>query len=59
MDIGYIYVDILTGENCLMWTSFIGQLVHPVGGRGWGKGGVFDGKYRYFSQLQVLLYSST
>ena len=23
----------------LIWTSFIGQFIHPVGGEGWGKGG--------------------
>ena len=28
-------------ENCLMWTSFISQLVHPVGGRD-GVKGVFS-----------------
>ena len=37
------YVDITTGENfrkfrVLTWTSYIGQFVHPLGGKGWVKG---------------------
>ena len=37
------YVDIMTGENfrkfrVLQWSSYIGQLVHPLGGKGWVKG---------------------
>ena len=35
-----IYVDNMTGKNCqfslLTWDSFIGQFVHPVGGKGIG-----------------------
>ena len=36
-----IYVDIMAGENCrqfrlLICTSFIGQFVYPVGGKGMG-----------------------
>ena len=39
------YVDILTGESLspifslLIFTSFISPLVHPISGKGWGKGG--------------------
>ena len=48
------YVDILTEEICrqfwlLIWNSFIGQFVHPEGGRKLDKGGGWE--YRYFSQL--------
>ena len=37
----------------LIWNSFIGQFVHPVGGEDMGKGG------GYLSQLQALFYQST
>ena len=44
-------MDILTGENFssiyLIWTSFIGQLIHPVGGAGWVKG-VYE-RYRFLA----------
>ena len=59
---GYmIYVDLLTGENCrqfslLIWTSFVGQFVHPVEGEGMRFGRWTED---YFSQLQVLIYQST
>ena len=47
-------------KNCqfslLIWTSFIGQFVDPVGGEGWGKG---SGGGYHFSQLRVLLNQST
>ena len=51
-----INVDIMTGEKSsqfrlLTWTSLIIQFVHPVGWRGWGKGGGREDCY--FSQLQV------
>ena len=29
----------IDGGICRQWTSFIGQFVHPVGGKGWNKGG--------------------
>ena len=57
---GYtICVDIMTGKNCrqvrlLIWKSFIGQSVYPVGG-GDGVKRVYE-EYRYFSQLRVLFY---
>ena len=55
MDLGYTWIlwqgEIYCKFSLLTWTSFIGQLIHPVGGEGWGKEG--DG---YFSQLQVSLY---
>ena len=42
------------GKNCqfrlLTWNSFIGQFVHSVGGREWGKGGeciVFTSRYMF------------
>ena len=41
MGIEYIYVDIMTEENfrqssLLTWNSFVGHLVHTVGGEGIG-----------------------
>ena len=40
----------------VIWTSFIGQSFHPVGGRGWGKEGGLG--YLYFSQV-LLEYIKT
>ena len=40
-----------------IWTTFIGQFIHPVGE---GDGGKWvDGEYHYFSQLRASLYQST
>ena len=46
--------QLLKWIKLLLWTLFIGQIVHRVGGNGMEKG--VDGRYRYFSQLQVSLY---
>ena len=48
-----IYMDIMKRQKLsllLTWTSFIGQVIHPVGGQ---KGVV---RNRYFSSLHVSLY---
>ena len=44
LEYNYIYVDIMTGENCrqfmlLFPMSIIGQFVHPVGGEGMAQRG--------------------
>ena len=37
INIGYrIYMDIITGENMIIWTLFIGQCVYPFEGKGVG-----------------------
>ena len=44
---GYrIYVDIITGKKCRQFRllTFIGQFVHPVGGKGWGKENIRGGR---------------
>ena len=53
-----IYVDILTGKICcIILTSIIGELVHPVGRKGMEYRG--GGEYRYFSQLEVIMNPMT
>ena len=58
---GYtIYVDIMTGENCLQFRLltliyFIGQFFLSISSEGYGVKWVDIG-YRFFSQLQVSLY---
>ena len=34
----------------LLWTSFIGQIVHPVSGQGWDIG--LDGGFRYLASFE-------
>ena len=51
---GYNYMNKFVVFMLLIWTSFLGQFIPPVGGERIGKG--VDG-YRYFSQLCVSLYT--